>query len=154
MPKLNEDIYIETPKGHPMYNHGYLKLNKVLYGLKQIGRMWNETLNNTFIKINFQRLTRKPCIYVKDNSLKEVQCIIAVYVDDILLAGKEREIIYVNEQIKMYFYIKDIGDVDFVIGIKFEKCHDGYILRQKQYIKDLFVIFKQTNSPPIKKFKI
>jgi len=31
----------------------------------------------------------------------------------------------------MYFNIKDKGDVDFVIGIKLEKWHDGYILHQK-----------------------
>ena len=123
--ELNEDIYIEAPKGHPMYNHGYLKLNKALYGLRQAGREWNETLNNTLIKMSFRRLTSEPCIYVKENNSNEIQCVIAVYVDDILLAGKEREIKYVKEQIKMHFNIKDIGDVDFIIGIKFEKCGDG-----------------------------
>ena len=37
------------------------------------------------------------------------------------MIGKEKEIIYVKEQIKVYFNIKDIGDIDFVIGIKFKK---------------------------------
>jgi len=65
---LNEDIYIKAPKGHPMYNHGYLKLNKALYGLKQAGHEWNETLNNTLVKMNFRRLTSEPCIYIKENN--------------------------------------------------------------------------------------
>ena len=151
--ELNEDIYIKAPKGHPMYNHGYLKLNKALYGLKQAGREWNETLNNTMVKMNFRRLTSEPCIYIKENNSKEIQCIIAVYVDDILLAGKEKEIIYVKEQIKEYFNIKDIGEVDFIIGIKFEKCGDGYIIHQKHYIKDLLIKFKLVNSPPTKNLK-
>ena len=29
--ELSEDIYIEAPRGHPMYNKGYLKLKKALY---------------------------------------------------------------------------------------------------------------------------
>jgi len=103
--------------------------------------------------MDFRRLVSEPCIYIKENNSKEITCIIAIYVDDILLAGKSKEIMYIKEQIKMYFNIKDIGDVDFVIGIKFEKCHDGYTIYQKQYIKDLLVKFKLTNSPSIKNLK-
>jgi len=58
-----------------------------------------KTLNNTLFKMNFRRLTSEPCIYIKENNSKEIQCIVAVYVDDILLAGKEKENIHVKEQI-------------------------------------------------------
>jgi len=64
---LNEDIYINAPKGHPLFNKGYLKLNKALYGLKQAGHQWNETLNKTLLKIGLRRLNSEPCIYVKEN---------------------------------------------------------------------------------------
>jgi len=94
---LNEDIYIKAPKGHPMHNKGFLKLNKALYGLKQAGREWNETLNNTLRKMGFRRLISEPCLYIMEIESKEILCIVAVYVDDILLIGKEKEIIYVKE---------------------------------------------------------
>jgi len=145
--ELNEDIYIEAPREHPLYNKGYLKLNKALYGLKQAGKEWNETLNNTLIKMIFRRLVSEPCIYIKENNSKKIIRIISIYVDDLLFAGRAKEIMYVKEQIKMYFNIKDIGDVNFVIGIKFKKCHDGYIIHQKQYIKDLLVKFKLILCP-------
>jgi hypothetical protein len=99
MLKLNEDIYIEAPREHPLYNKGYLKLNKALYGLKQAGKEWNETLNNTLIKMDFRRLVNEPCIYIKENNSKEIICIIDIYVDDILLTGKAKEIMYVNKNI-------------------------------------------------------
>ena len=41
----------------------------------------------------------------------------SVYVDDILIAGTLTEINSVKESIKRKFNIKDIGDVEFVIGI-------------------------------------
>jgi len=41
MPTLNEDIYIKTPRGHPMHNKElFLKTQQTLYGLKQAGREW------------------------------------------------------------------------------------------------------------------
>ena len=88
---LNEEIYIKALKGHPMHNKGFLKLNKALYGLKQAGREWNETLNNTLRKMDFRRLISEPCLYIMENESKEVLCIVAVYVDDILLIGKQKK---------------------------------------------------------------
>jgi len=38
MLKLNKDFYIEAPKGNPMYNKGYLKLNKAHCEFKQAGK--------------------------------------------------------------------------------------------------------------------
>jgi len=49
-----------------------------------------------------------------ENESKDILYIVAAYVDDILLVGKEKEIIYVKEQIKIYFNIKDIGDIDLL----------------------------------------
>ena len=60
---------------------------------------------------------------------------------------------YEKEQFKLHFNIKDIGSVDFVIGIKFKKRHDEYIIHQKQHIKDLLAKFRLTNSPSIKNLK-
>jgi len=103
--------------------------------------------------MSFRRLNSEPCIYIKENNKLEIVCILAVYVDDILLSGKENEIIFVKEQIKTIFNIKEIGDIDFVIGIKFEKYINGYIMHQKQYIKDLLNKYKLTNSSPINNLK-
>jgi len=96
---------------------------------KQV-REWNETLNNTLIKMDFRRLVSEPCIYIKENNTKEIYCIIYMWTT-YYLQVRQKKIIYVKEEIKMYFNIKDKGDVNFIIGIKFEKCHNGYILHQK-----------------------
>jgi len=76
-------------------------------------------------------------VYIKENKNKEIICILTVYVDDILIIGKKNEILDVKDQIKNIYKIKDIGEVDFVICIKFEKQKNGYILHQKGYIKEL-----------------
>jgi len=41
-----------------------------------------------------------------------------------LIIGKDKDVLFVKDQIKEKYKIKDIGEVDFVIGIKFEKVND------------------------------
>jgi len=134
---LNEHIYMKAPEGHQSYEKSFWKLNKALYGLKQAGKEWNNKLNEELIKIGFTRLKSEPCVYKKINNKKEIICILSVYVDDILIAGTLAEINSVKESIKRKFNIKDIGDVEFVIGIKFNKIKDGYILHQSRYVNDI-----------------
>jgi len=58
-----------------------------------------------------------------------------------LIAGKENNINKVKLKIKKKFELSDIGSVDFIIGIKFIKCKDGYILHQIQYLEKILKKF-------------
>jgi len=66
---IEEELYIDVPPGCENYKQGFWKLNKALYGLKQAGRMWNIKLDNTLVKLRFNRLKSEPCIYVKIKKL-------------------------------------------------------------------------------------
>ena len=145
---LKETIYMKAPEGQN--THKYWKLNKALYGLKQAGREWNNKLNDEILKMKFRRLKSEPCIYAKESQDKNITCILGVYVDDILILGYENEVRNIKILIKGIFNIKDIGEVDFVIGIKFEKCKEGYILHQKNYISTLLEKYSLTKSIPIR----
>jgi len=150
---LEEDIYMEIPEGES--KRGYCKLNKALYGLKQAGRMWNNTLNEALIKLKFIRFKSDPCFYIKRDKNNNIVCMLAVYVDDIVIAGNIKEINETKYLIMNKFKAKDIGEVDFIIGIKFKKCEDGYIIHQKGYLEDIFNKFEihkytpTTNTIPI-----
>jgi len=63
--------------------------------------------------MNFRRLVSEPYIYVKYHETKEIICIITVYIDNILIIGKNRDVLFVNNQIKEKYKIKDIGEVNF-----------------------------------------
>jgi len=121
--------------------------------LKQSGLEWNNELNNYLIKIGFRRLFREPCLYVKKIKRKSITCILGVYVDVILIAGNKGEIILVKKQIKNKFKIKEISNVDFIIGIKFIKHTNGYFLNQKRYILEIIEKFNINNKYPIRNMK-
>ena len=138
---LDEELYMEIPEGSSDYGKGYWKLEKAIYGLKQAGRMWNNKLNDILIKIGFERLQSEPCVYVKKNKHNKIICIIAVYVDDMLIAGKKKDVEIIKSEIKNQFELSDLGMVDYIIGIKFIKCEDGYFIHQQQYLNEILERF-------------
>eukprot|EP00833_Pecoramyces_ruminatium_P007550 jgi/Orpsp1_1/1181582/evm.model.c7180000077787.1 len=150
---LEENIYMNIPEGHPGHGKLYWKLNKALYGLKQAGKAWNDKLNNELITLNFKRLQSEPCVYVKRSKEGKILCILVINVDDILISENEPQIEITKRQIKRKFNIKEIGDVDFVIGIKFEKYENGYFLNQERYINDILNKYNIDNNKKIRTLK-
>jgi len=112
---------MSIPGGHTDYGKYFWKLNKALYGLKQSAKKWNDELNSQLKNIGFKRISSEPYFYVKLSKNKKIKCLIGVYVDDILITGTNFEIKRTIHAIKNKFKIKEIGEVDFIIGIKFIK---------------------------------
>jgi len=104
--------------------------------------MWNNKINETLLKLGFTRTKSEPCVYCKRDNKGNISCILAIYVDDIIISGKKNEINYVKSEIKNIFDLSDIGPVDFIIGIKFIKTKYGYIMHQLQYLNKILEKFK------------
>ena len=97
--------------------HLVCKFKRSIYGLKQSSRCWNEALDKHLKKMGFKQSKNDPCIYIL-NSGGEI-FIIAVYVDDIILAGKTSERIQkFSNTIAEKFDIIDIGKLHHFVGIK------------------------------------
>ena len=83
---LEEEIYMQQPEGYHFGAPGdVLRLKKSLYGLKQAGRVWNQTLHDELLKMGFARLESDASLYIyrKDST----RIIIPIYVDDITIAS-------------------------------------------------------------------
>lgn len=64
---LKEEIYMRLPPGHKDYNIKVAKLLRPIYGLKQLGRNWNKTIDKYLIKHGFRRLQPRQHINPKDD---------------------------------------------------------------------------------------
>lgn len=85
------------------YKDEIWKLKKGLYGLKQAPIIWYKTLRKALEEQNFTMCPHEPCIaYRKD-------CIIAMYVDDLLICQTEQTNIEVVRALGKQFKLKDLG---------------------------------------------
>ena len=90
---------MEQPEGFKIKGKENLVclLKRSINGLKQSARCWNTELDNQLKKMKFCQSSHDPCIYVR--FFGEEIFIIAVYVDDIIVAGKDEIII---KEVKHY----------------------------------------------------
>ena len=97
----------------------------------------------------FKENTVDQCIYLKFNGSKFI--ILVLYVDDILLASSDVELLHETKQfLSSKFDMKDLGNASFVLGIQIHKDRSRGILglSQKAYIDKVLSRFGMSNYAP------
>ena len=109
---------MEQPKGfeEPGKETWVWMLQKGLYGMKQVGRIWNKMMNKAMISWGFTCLACESCIYYRRRDSGIV--IVAVHVDDFLSAAHlPQENTAFRAQMKTIWNILDLGKARFCVGI-------------------------------------
>ena len=99
------------------------KLNKSLYGLKQAPKQWHDNFDSYMIVNGFKSNECDKCIY--SQSWNNLHVIISPYVDDMLIFGSNMH--FINEtknMLKSHFDMKDLGEDNFILGMKITKACD------------------------------
>ena len=151
--KVDEDVYMRVPEGFDRSDGHVLKLNKSLYGTKQAPHMWNNELNAFIVSIGFVRLVSDSCVYVKRTQTSNM-IIISIFVDDIVSAyasGDEHEWLVVKKSFMSKYKMKDLGDVNWILGMKL--CRDrvrGVLsLDQSLYLNKVLDRFGMSDCKPV-----
>ena len=144
---LEEEIFIEPPPGVDSVKNGQVcKLHKALYGLKQAPRAWNKSLVQFLSEFGLIQLKSDVCVFVNQT------LIVAIYVDDIVIASKElNRIIQFKKQLGERFKTKDLGEVNYVLKIRVEKIPNsgGWKIHQHNYIDDLIKFYDLKNEKQV-----
>ena len=86
---LEEETFVEIPKGVTGIEGMVWRILKCLYGLKQSPRMWNQTIDKVLEEIGFVRFKTDHGVYVFGEG--DGRVFIALYVVDLLMLWKRRE---------------------------------------------------------------
>ena len=148
------DIYVEQPKGYEKVGKNgeklVCKLNKSLYGLKQSGRNWNETIHDYLSKEGFVQSLADPCVYRKFVDDDASNCIILViWVDDLIISASNNKLLEdVKKSLSDKFKMKDLGILHWFLGTEFV-CSDGMIeMKQSRYIEKILEKFGMDSCKP------
>jgi len=85
---LNEEVYMKIPPGLTVNNPALVcKLQRSLYGLKQVSRQWNAKLTSTLLDFGFQQSKADYSLFTKRSPTGLT--IVLVYVDDLVLTDTD-----------------------------------------------------------------
>ncbi|KAM6578484.1 hypothetical protein CsatB_030321 [Cannabis sativa] len=144
---LQEEVYMAQPPGfvdneHP---HFVCKLHKAIYGLRQAPRAWFEKLKHVLLSFGFLCAKADPSLFYRHTSAHST--FLLVYVDDILVTGSSSSALSsLIQQLHQMFALKDLGLVNYFLGIEVAHTTEGLHLCQKKYILDLLVKAKMDNA--------
>ncbi|KAJ8127933.1 hypothetical protein O1611_g5703 [Lasiodiplodia mahajangana] len=109
---IDGDVYMHLPPGFEQLGK-ICKLRKALYGLKQSPRIWYNLLSKVLLELGWTRSRLDEALFYKD------KLILAVYVDDILIFGKDTEkIAAVKADLSSRFQITDLGPCKHFLGME------------------------------------
>ena len=108
-------------------------MKKSLYGLKQSGRNWNNTIHAYLIKKGYERSKNDSCLYFNHGTF------ILVWVDDLLIAAKPNVIESIKRVFTKMFEMKDLGQIALFLGIEFDvdSVNNTISMSQEKYAKNL-----------------
>jgi hypothetical protein len=140
---LDKEVYMEQPEGFvwPQNEKKVCKLVKSLYRLKQATNQWHEKFDSIILSNGFEHNGADKCIYSKFT--KDYGVIVCLYVDDMLIFWTNmKSVCETKKYLSLMFKMKDLNEVDTILGIKVKKHSGVYALCQSHYIEKVLLKFK------------
>lgn len=136
---LKEEVYMSQPPGYEssqVPSNYICKLNKALYGLKQAPRAWHSRLTDKLLSLGFSPSQADASLFVlKQNSLTMYMLI---YVDDIIIVSSSSVATdKLIQQLTVDFAVKDLGELNYFLGVEVVPDKGGIVLSQRRYAQDL-----------------
>ena len=135
---LEEEVYMRQPPGFENGSkpHHVCKFDKALYGLKQAPRAWYSRLSAKLQQLGFKPSRGDTSLFFFKKG--KVMIFMLIYVDDINVASSSPEATTaLLSNLKNEFALKDLGELHYFLGIEVKKLHDGIMLTQEKYARDV-----------------
>jgi transposase InsO family protein len=146
----NEEIYMKPPPGYTDEGERVKRLLKSLYGLKQAGRKWYDTLSRALTDLGFQVNDADPGVFSShdDNDTTTL----AIHVDDCLITGSSPKLITdYKYELNERYPLTDLGPVHWLLGIKITRDRQARTisLSQTSYIDAILSRFSLSDTKPV-----
>lgn len=145
------ELFVEQPEGFVKTNKSgdqlVCRLNKSLYGLKQSGRNWNNVLHDFLVSLGFVQSFCDHCVYTRHRS--DSCAIIIVWVDDLIISASDMNTVNdVKCSLSQKFKMKDLGQLNWFLGIEFQFEDDCIKMNQTKYLERILHRFKMIDCNP------
>jgi histone deacetylase 1/2 len=112
------------------------RLDKALYGLKQAPRAWHSHLCSVLGGLGFKSSTADTSLFILRRP--DITLYLLVYVDDIIVVSSSTAAIdRLIQQLRGSFALKDLGQLNYFLGIEVKFLNGGLLLTQRKYASEL-----------------
>jgi hypothetical protein len=147
---ISEDVYMTQPPGfvHASYPNHVCHLHKALYGLKQAPRAWFSRLSTRLLQLSFHGCKSDTSLFIYRTQAELI--FFLIYVDDIIVTGPNSSSINsLLSHLQQDFAVKDLGPLNFFLGVEAIKSDHSFYLSQRRYISDLLRKTNMHEAKPI-----
>ena len=148
--ELQEEFYVTQPAGFakPRQEHQVCCLKKALYGLKQAPRAWYQKIHTYLTCKNFKNSSIESTMYLLKDG--DDLLIVILYVDDMFITSTNEEQTKASiAKLNSAFDMLSLGLLHYFLGMEFEQCDDGIVIKQEKYIESLPKQFNMEDCKPI-----
>ena len=129
-----------------------LLLCRALYGLKQTPRAWFATFSSTITQLGFTFSSHDNALFTRQTPHDIV--LLLLYVNDMIIIGNDPHAISdLRHYLGQHFEMKDLGSLNYFLGIEVSRRSDGYLFSQAKYASDLLarsgITDSSTTSTPL-----
>ena len=126
---LNEQVYMQMPEGINNPKGKVCLLKKSLYVLKQASRQWHAKLFEELRSLGYGQSKNDYSLFIKRISSSII--IVTIHIDDILVTrNNQQEIKDLKDHLHKKFTIKDLGHLNYFLGMEISHTTEGVILTQ------------------------
>nr|CAD1821673.1 unnamed protein product [Ananas comosus var. bracteatus] len=146
---LQEEVYIEQPPGFVAQRElgRVCRLRKSLYGLKQSPRAWFGRFSEVVQEFGMKKSKCDHSVFYRHSETGLI--LLVVYVDDIVITGNDTAgISSLKFFLQTQFQTKDLGVLNYFLGIEVTRCKRGIFLSQRKYVLDLLVEIEKLGAKP------
>ncbi|KAL4035483.1 hypothetical protein IC575_004176 [Cucumis melo] len=149
---LSEEVYMKPPPGTSSPLHKVCLLRRALYDLKQAPRAWFATFSSTITQLGFTSSPHDTALFTRHTPQGIV--LLLLYVDDMIITGNDPHAISdLQHYLGQHFEMKDLGSLNYFLGLEVSRCSDEYLLSQAKYASDLLarsgITDSNTTSTPL-----
>ena len=123
------------------------KLKKSLYGLKQAPRQWYMKFETVMGEQGYKKCSSDHCVFIQRFSGDDF-IILLLYVDDILIVGKNIPSIAKLKELSKRFAMKDLGTTNNILMMRIGRVRNSskVYLSQVKYIEKALLKFRMDNA--------
>lgn len=136
--ELNEIVFMKKPPDFldPIFPNHVCLLKKALYGLKQAPKAWFHKFSSYLLHLGYSCSKADPSLFVFHSSKGSM--FLLLYVDDIVLTGSNSFLLNgLVDKLRSRFAMKDMGDLQYFLGIEVHRTSAGIFFNQAKYMADI-----------------